>query len=144
MTATVKLQGFAELAAKLKELPQNISKNALRAGVSAGAVVIKNEAKRSVPVDTGTLKRAIYHKQAREQSNQYKQVFIVGVKSGKRYQKVGKKQRNFDAFYWRFIEFGTRFISARPFLRPAFEKKKFEAIEAIKNKLKQRIDLANK
>lgn len=23
------------------------------------------------------------------------------------------------AFYWKFLEFGTRFISARPFLRPA-------------------------
>jgi HK97 gp10 family phage protein len=26
-----------------------------------------------------------------------------------------------DAFYWRFLEYGTRYIAARPFVRPAAE-----------------------
>lgn len=32
------------------------------------------------------------------------------------------------AYYWRFVEFGTSLMQARPFLRPAFEAKKREAL----------------
>ena len=37
----------------------------------------------------------------------------------------------FDAYYWRYVEFGTSRMAARPFLRPSFEVKKEEAIGAI-------------
>ena len=44
-----------------------------------------------------------------------------------------------DAFYARFVEFGTVKMAARPFLRPAFEAKKGEAVDAIKVYLERRI-----
>ena len=44
-----------------------------------------------------------------------------------------------DAFYARFVEFGTVKMAARPFMRPAFEAKKGEAVDAIKAYLERRI-----
>ncbi|NCQ29162.1 MAG: hypothetical protein GW802_17310, partial [Armatimonadetes bacterium] len=40
---------------------------------------------------------------------------------------------------WRFIEFGTSKMPAKPFLRPAFEGQKENAVKAIGAKLDERI-----
>lgn len=105
---TVRLDGFAELAAALRELPANIGRNVLRSAVAAGAAVIRVEAKKNAEQmrDTGTLARSIYQKQIREQSTLEKQVFYVGARQGKQFQKVGKKGANKDAYYARFVELG--------------------------------------
>jgi hypothetical protein len=39
------------------------------------------------------------------------------------------------------VEFGTRKMAARPFLRPALESRRREAVEAIKGRLAQRIEI---
>ena len=94
------ISGLKELQEALKQLPQNIARNVLRGAVSAGAALVRDEAKRNAPVFTGspqmghpppgTLKRSVYIKQIPERSNLYKQVFFVGVRKGKKYQKQGK------------------------------------------------------
>lgn len=151
MMADVQIEGLQELAAALRELPEKIARNGLRAAVYAGAKVIRDEAKTLAPVSTGpvsqghpppgTLARSIVMKQIPEQSGMSNQVFAVTVRHGKKYQKQGKKgDKSQDAFYWRFVEFGTAKMAAKPFLRPAFEGKKQEAAEAIKQKLAERIE----
>lgn len=131
---TVKVEGLRELADKLRSFGPRLARNGLRAAVSAGAEVVRKDVKARAPVDEGTLRRAVYKKQIREESNNTKQTFYVGVRSGKKYQK-----KNQDAFYWRYLEFGTKYINARPFIRPAFESKKNEAVERMKEKLAERI-----
>ena len=54
---------------------------------------------------------------------------------------VGIRVRR-DAFYGRFFEFGTPNMAAKPFLRPAFDAKKEEAVEILKAKLTANIDKA--
>jgi HK97 gp10 family phage protein len=143
-------KGLKELQQALKELPERVAKNVLRGSVGAGAAVIRKEAVAKAPVyqeqvqaghpPAGTLKRAVYQKQINELSNQVKQTFFVGVRHGKKYQKQGKNgQLSQDAYYASWIEFGTSKMSARPFLRPAFEGKKTEAVEAIRAYLEKRI-----
>ena len=127
--------GLAELSKKLKEMPIKLAKNGLRAAVNAGAEVIRKDAVTRVPVLTGRLKKAIYKKQIRELSNNVQQTFFVGARNGKKYKKADK-----DAYYWRFLEFGTSKLPARPFLRPAFDTKKSQAVDAMAKKLKERID----
>jgi HK97 gp10 family phage protein len=136
MADTMKLEvlGLQELEQKLREFGPRLAKNGLRAAVAAGARVVANEAKRNAPVDTGTLKRAVYLKQIREESNASQQTFFVGVRHGK-----GEKKKNRDGFYFPFVEFGTEKMAARPFVRPAFEATKEQAAEAIKAKLAERI-----
>lgn len=129
------VKGLAELSKKLKELPLKVAKNALRASVNAGAEVIRKDAMNRVPVDTGKLKKSIYKKQIREKSNTFQQTFFVGARNGKKYRATNK-----DAYYWRFLEFGTSKMPANPFLRPAFDSRKNDAVKAIGDKLKERID----
>lgn len=142
--------GLSELAAALRELPQRIGKNVLRGSVAAGAAVVRIEAKSKAPVFTGdvskghpppgTLKRAIYQKGIRELSDDQKQVFFVGVRQGKKYRNQGKKgDKSQDAYYWRWVEFGTSKQPAHPFLRPAFEASKMAAVEQIKDYMAARI-----
>jgi HK97 gp10 family phage protein len=143
-------KGLKELQQALKELPERVAKNVLRGSVGAGAAVIRKEAVSKAPVyqeqvqaghpPVGTLKKAIYQKQIYELSNQVKQTFFVGVRHGKKFKKKGNTKTPLpDAYYASWIEFGTSKMSARPFLRPAFEGKKTEAVEAIRAYLEKRI-----
>ena len=141
------VKGLKELRAALLELPKGIARNVLRGAVSAGAAVVRVEAKANAPQFTGTvaaghpppgtLKKAIYQKQIREKSNDKQQTFFVGVRQGKHARQ--SKKGLLDAFYGRFIEFGTSKMSAKPFMRPAFESKKDAAVQAIKAYLEKRI-----
>jgi HK97 gp10 family phage protein len=93
------------------------------------------EAKKNVPVDTGTLRRAIYMKQIREASDNSKQTYYVGVRRGK-----SERKKNRDGYHFAFVEFGTAKMAARPFMRPAFEAKKVDAVEIIKKRLAERVE----
>ena len=76
-----------------------------------------------------------------ELSSLTRQTFFVTVRHGKKYRFQGKKKNlSQDAWYWRFIEFGTIKMAARPFLRPALEVKRQEAIDAITTRLASRIE----
>lgn len=149
----VQIEGLDQLAAALKELPKRLAKNGLRAAVYAGAKVIRDEAKLKAPVaihalgpnqpPPGTLKRSVIMKQIPELSDQHKQTFFVTLRHGKQYCNQGKKGNlSQDAWYWRFVEFGTTRMAAQPFLRPAFDVKKKEAVTAITKRLAERIEQA--
>jgi HK97 gp10 family phage protein len=149
---SVDVNGLKELDAALKQLPDRIARNVLRGAVRAGAAEIRNEAKLKAPVYTGkvseghprpgTLKRAIYLKQASALSSLVQQTFVVGVRNGPKVNRKTKvKDYGSDAFYWRWVEFGTQKMAARPFLRPAFEAKKFAALKAIQDYMATRIPL---
>lgn len=143
---SVRIEGLDQLAKALKELPQRLARNGLRAAVYAGAKVIRDEAKLRAPISTasfdhtpGTLRRSIVMKHIPERSSKTRQTFFVTVRHGKKYRKRGQ-----DAWYWRLVEFGTVKMSARPFLRPAFDTKKLDAVAAIRTRLAERIEQAAK
>lgn len=131
----MKVEGLAELERKMHQLGQKLGRRALRASTNAGIQVIKKEARSLAPVRTGRLsKKAIYVKRSRRQSSATRETYILGVRLGRKEQQKGR-----DAFYWFYLEFGTIKMAARPFLRPAFEKKKYEAIEKFKEKMRERL-----
>ncbi len=141
------LTGLKELQAAMAELPGSIARNALRGAVNAGAAVIRAEAKARAPISadlagkkeptSGTLRRAIYQKQIRERSGALIQTFFVGVRRGRSARKSRKGV--IDAWYAHFVEFGTAKMAAKAFMRPAFESKKMDAVQAIKDYLLKRI-----
>ena len=148
----MQVKGAAELVKLLNELPARIARNGLRNAVYAGAKVVRDEAKSRAPKAAeaipnqpppGTLKRSVIMKHIPELSSLTRQTFFVTVRHGKKYRKQGKKGNlSQDAWYWRFVEFGTVKMSARPFLRPAFDMKKNDALTAIKTRLAERIEQA--
>lgn len=138
-----KLVGFEDLKKKLALLPQQIGRNALRGAVNAGCTPMVEEARRNEMRSnkTGVLQAAIYKKQIPELSSVTQQIFHIGWRKGKRYQAVikGKRTVNLDAYYGMYLEFGTSKMSARPFMRPAFETQKENTIEAVRVYLEKRI-----
>lgn len=134
---TVKLTGFKELADQLRELGREISEKALKSAVRAAAVEVKKEAQRILAPSnkTGTLSRSIYVAIDKERSTPSKKVYVVGWRKGLRYRETGKKKVNRDGYYGLFVEFGTAKMAARPFIRPAFEKKKTDAVDIIAKRI---------
>ena len=109
-----KVEGLAELAKALRELPDRVAKNGLRVSVYAGAKVIRDEARMRAPKAAevlgpnqpppGTLKRSVIMKQIPELSSLTRQTFFVTVRHGKKYRKQGKKGNlSQDAWYWKFL-----------------------------------------
>lgn len=153
----VKVEGLSELLKALEALPVELHKGPLRSAVAAGAKVVQDEAKRLAPrsersylrtingrkqrIAPGTLQRAIYRTRSRDLSVQIgaavQEAYIVGVRYGKKYQR-----RGLDAWYWRFVEFGTRNMTPHPFLRPAFHQTKDRQIEAMRVRLAKAIERA--
>lgn len=107
--------------------------------------VIQAAARQAAPVlavptkrrNVGTVRKNISvrpSKFARQAGNEgvFVNVRPIGNKAArvKKYGKEGAANPN-DPFYWRFLEFGTKWMRARPFLRPAVESKGEEAIAAF-------------
>lgn len=107
------------LDAALDALGAKVSRDTIHAGSRAAAQVFYEDAKERVPVDSGKLKSAVYHAYSKSKSHPGHSVFHVSWN----YKK---------APHGHLIEFGTSNAPAHPFLRPAFESKKAEAVAAAK------------
>ena len=116
-----------KLIETLQKFPKNIQKNVMVGAVRAGANVIRDEARRKVPIKTGTLKKSIVSIQRKAQNGQI--TFSVTPSKGKPN----------DGWYAHFVEFGTSHSSAKPFLRPAFDQSNNESLEASKRYIANRI-----
>ncbi|NHZ81831.1 hypothetical protein F2P44_21495 [Massilia sp. CCM 8695] len=125
------LDAFKQTTALITEV---VGEPTLRAAGFAGAAVIRDEAKRNAMAHqrTGTLARSIVVKRLVEESDGKRQAYLVTVRGG-------KSNAGGDAFYWRFLEFGTAHSPAYPFLRPAYESKKQAAVDAMTRTLAQKI-----
>lgn len=109
-----RMTGAAELDKVLQQLPVEVAKKVLRGAVMSGAGVVVSEARLAAPRRTGKLIREIRRKLDKQSTHS------VTVQVG-----VGK------AFYGLFQEFGTRFMPARPWFRPAWEASKMAALNQI-------------
>ena len=116
-----------KLIETLQKFPKNIQKNVMVGAVRAGANVIRDEARRKVPIKTGTLKKSIVSIQRKAQNGLI--TFSVTPSKG------GKN----SGWYAHFVEFGTSKMSAKPFMRPAFEQSNNESLEASKKYIAERI-----
>jgi HK97 gp10 family phage protein len=137
----VKVEGLRELGERMKSLSEDVNNRIARAATAAGAVVIRKAAQSKVAVDTGNLKKSIIVKRLPKGETQLTSEHIVTVRKGK----VTAKQKGAglkDAFYGRFVEFGTAKMPARPYLRPAYDENKQKAVEAIKDRIAARLKKA--
>lgn len=136
------VSGLRELARKLEQLPVKLQRNGLRKAVSSGAAVVRNAVKESAPIGaTGTLRRAVSMKRAKTPDAQIAtyEVFVRQAKNGKVGSSKIAAYGKYDAYYWRFVEFGTSKAPAHPFLRPAWGRYKNEARDVIISTLREKI-----
>jgi HK97 gp10 family phage protein len=141
-TTRVRVDGLRQIGENMRKLSADVAGRVSRQGVNAGATLIKKAAKikiRTNPsVETGSLEGAVITKKLPSWQTPLTVEYIVTVRGrGKPYNKKGKKIDR--APHASKIEFGTVNMPAEPFLRPAFEAEKRHAVDAIADKLRQRI-----
>lgn len=146
--ADLEVKGLRELQERLKALPGKIATKALAASVMAGADIVRKAAIEKAPI--GTEPHAIRRGKGQpkvEPGFLRKNIIRRRNRKAEKAASGGLDQRvtvdvgiRGKAYYWRFVEFGTAKMAARPFLRPAFEENKEKAATAIKDRLLKRLD----
>ena len=136
-----KVEGLGELMNALKAYPQNLRRKACDPALKEITRRIRDDARTHAPKDTGELakhiidassrspslaiiKRAIFVRKIRKISRKSyermklkgKRVYLAG------YSSTGKAK--ISAFYGHFVEYGTKKMSAKPFMRPAVARAK--------------------
>lgn len=145
----IEIKGALELERALKELPDKIARNILRAALRAGGKVILERARAEVPVQSGALRDSL-----RVSTSLRGGVARASVKAGS-----GR------AYYAHMVEFGTRrhwikpknrkslFFAGiarevidhpgandKPFMRPAFEQGASAATDAVADYIRKRLE----
>lgn len=125
---SVEIKGLKELDKALGELPKSTAKATLRRVLVEGGELIASAARRGAPVDHHYLYESI----------------DVSTKLNRRQRSLHKEQGG-KAFQEMFVgtnnpagvqqEFGNEHNAAQPFMRPAWDAKKQEALERITNLL---------
>jgi len=112
MTKGVSITGVTELIDILENVGERHARNLMRATIHGVAGEVAKDARKGAPKDSGTLRKAI--KTKRKKSPPTAPVSDVIVTHGKNVKN--------DAFYWRFLEYGTIDLPEHPFIRPASER----------------------
>jgi HK97 gp10 family phage protein len=157
-----KISGFAGLKSGFIELSIAAQGRRLDLAATAGTKVVRDRARQIAEAkgirDTGLLIENIVHKRVRENNPFYAEAH-VGVRSGDQTRRGKAKAQKLsakgdaagaakaiedirDPYYWRFIELGTSKKAARPFIGPALEQSKDDAIAAVSESLKRGIEAA--
>jgi HK97 gp10 family phage protein len=148
MANEVHVRGLSELQKFLDELPQKVEQNILRSALSAGARVVRDQAKANAPVKTGTLRAGL-----KVSSRISKGVVTASVKAkGKHgylapWLEYGTSAHKIAGKKGGWLSFGGIFaksvehpgISPRPFLRPALEARAQDALVAVGEAIKKRL-----
>lgn len=107
--ASVKVTGFKELEMKLK---RNADMQEVKKIVKEHGANLQKKAQRNAPIDTGNLKRSI----------------------GLEIKNDGlSAETEATADYSAYVELGTRFMQAQPYLGPAFNEQKEKFKKDMKN-----------
>lgn len=150
---TVKIQGLKELQQAMDNLGRKARNRIAVKAMRQGGAIMRNTARQKAPTlqksvphrKAGTLKKAISSRtKIARNGKTHTYIWVKGL-STKRIlnfkSKTGKSASNNpkDPFYWRFVEFGTSQMPAKPFLRPAFEQSKYQVTKAIIQTLEKEI-----
>lgn len=140
--------GLEDLLAKLQSIGVDMQKKGGRAALRAAARVVRNKAIANAQgIDDPTTRDNIskniverWNGRVNKRSGGADLSFRVGVLGGARdYSKQGeiktgksaKLNPGGDTWHWRFVEFGTEKVAAKPFMRPALEESQAEAVAAF-------------
>ena len=126
MDVQVKVEGLDDIVRKLGLLPDRVGNRALRRALRKGANVIRDNARVNArALDDNLSREAIYKNIVTQGMGRRREKATggvgmrVGVLGGAKKGGGGAGNPGGDTFYWRFLEFGTSNMKARPFMRQA-------------------------
>lgn len=126
--ADLEIGGMDEIIKRVQSMGKAGEKIENIALKKAGNIILE-EAKKNVPKRTENLKKGL-------------KVSNIHRKAGNKYVVVGiQRGDNSKIFYGKFLEFGTSKMKAKPFLGPAYELKKEEVKETIKQEFKNALKI---
>lgn len=143
---TIRVEGLTQLGAAMRKLSEKVNKRIAASATGAAAKVIKNAAVRKIEtnpsVDTGSLRDAVIVKKlGKGESQGMTSAHITTVRyRGSKKRKSKRKQAT--APYAHIVEFGSVKMQAEPFLRPAFDERKDEALRVMVDRLRAGIEKA--
>ncbi len=158
MSVEVRIEGLAELDAKLAELTNAVAGKVLHQALMFASTPMLKEAKSKAPATALPYKRYASNakggKRAKRGEGQYVVQQAGLLKKHIRRTKMKLKTNGAGIgiyvsqkggtgkvpFYWHMIEYGTSKMQAQPFLRPAFHNNKEVSVTRFGEKLKQAID----
>jgi HK97 gp10 family phage protein len=130
MEVITRMAGLQDLRHDFARLERSVRQKTSRSAVRKAANILRNECELQAELFfskgyvTGNLASSIVARVAKRQD---------GLEYNSVGYKVGVLPR---AFYWRFLEFGTRHIVAKPFMRTAYEKSRERVGAAVVRNLK--------
>lgn len=121
------IEGLDFLARQFADLEAKAQRKVWRTSLRKGARPVMKEMRDTVPVDEGDTKRAVAQsvKVQRDKAN-----VDIGIR---------RKAKGRPGARVHLIEFGTSKMPARPFMRPAIDKKGHEAVERIGDVFREEI-----
>lgn len=134
-----KVSGLREVGENMRQLKAEVALRVAGRMTNAGAQVIKKEAVANIisspSVETGSLRDSVIVKKIPKSQTALTSEHIVTVRGRGKVIKRGKKkgQKETEAPHAGFVEFGTVNMPAEPFMRPAYDRKKEAAVEAMRD-----------
>ena len=144
MEVKIQVKNLEQTLRKFNALDKDL-KEPFREVVKGGAQFIRGEAIKSI--QTGPKSGRLYEKYNPRRTHRASAPgqppasdtgnLVRNIKVNQKNKDVAEVQSN--APYSAFLEFGTSKMLARPFLFPAFEKSKNKIVQAVFNRVKQKI-----
>lgn len=148
MAGDIKITGLDDLIAKLKDLGPKMRKRVVKNSINAAARIVRDSARREAPVlkratktrTPGLLQKSIIVRNSKRDRRAGAIGAFVNVRPAKGIAKGAKTGR--DPFYWRFVEFGTRKMDKKEFLKPSGAKLP-QALDVFKAQMVKWFDKVN-
>jgi len=139
---------FKQIKKLLSKLPTTLQQKIVVRATRKAALLIKKEAKNRVPIRTGLLKKSIGIAKAKKKDTPSDITrFYIIPKSVIRFTKKitvngqsGKLKAKIYAYHAHFVEFGTKKMTAEPFLLPAAKATKMQVVSTFKEELYGQIE----
>lgn len=149
-TVEFSILGLDSLMAKLESVTYDMKRKGGRSALRRAAAVIAENAKaRAMLLDDAETGRSIAGNIVlRWNGRLFKRTgdlgFRIGVKHGAVLKDGGELSANSPTPHWRLLEFGTQYIRADPFMRPALEESISDATNVFVSEYEKTIDRAIK
>jgi HK97 gp10 family phage protein len=138
---TTRVQGLAELEAALDALPERLAKKTLVAAVRDASTLFQERAQQLAPYDAGVIigHPAWRTMHLRDGIKVAVSTRYLGAAGAEVQGAIGLDKKH--VFFGRFLEFGwitargKQQVSARPFMRPAWESMKQAALDLFSSRL---------
>lgn len=149
----VEVKGLDELHRKLEQIPEEMKTQGVgNFALAAAAFALRDNVIARAPVFSGLLQENIiaYRDRTPQQvrANAHYSIRVRRIKLNRKVKRLIRRVRQAgthltisnDAYYWRFVEYGTSRIRAQGFFRRAIEATSGQFVSLINERLSKKLD----